>query len=290
MKEKKKASLYGATKTYKKGERLKKGFYVSKRATIVRVIDNKLFRGVVRVEDTAIDIEEGIHEVKLPKIPSNVIEEIYKFFKYAYDKFSGESIVLLWYNFKTDKWSIEVPEQTVSSATADYERDPNDEIDLRARGFTFAGTMHSHGNMTAFHSGTDDSDEFNFDGLHITMGRVDTTPEFACRFTMKDLEVKQEPEEVMDVPVFVSPVNETWKSKVKKYKYVTTKKIKGQNKLVDYYGHTIDGFGKPIEFSEDEHKFTTEEERELAKEEEEVLDWKDWDYMGKKLGKTRGAK
>jgi hypothetical protein len=35
------------------------------------------------------------------------------------------------------------------------------------------GTIHSHCNFSAFHSGTDTHDEETFDGIHITLGHVD---------------------------------------------------------------------------------------------------------------------
>jgi hypothetical protein len=52
-------------------------------------------------------------------------------------------------------------------------------------GFVVFGSIHSHNTMGAFHSGTDNSDEFKFDGLHITIGKLDaTSPEYACRWIL----------------------------------------------------------------------------------------------------------
>ena len=198
---------------------IKSGFYYARRDSIIRVIDNKLFTGVVVVDDVPVDVEEGIIRIKLPKIPANVIREIHDFFKYAYIKYTSEAVVMIWYNFNTNKWSVEVPKQTTTGASVDYERNPKDEEIMRSEGFTFVGTIHSHGEMGAFHSGTDDADEIGFDGLHITIGKVMTGPEFACRFVMKDLQLKREPEDVLIMPEIVDTVPKEWKDKIKKFSY-----------------------------------------------------------------------
>lgn len=209
------------------------GYYRARRETVVRVVKNKLFKGVVCVDDMPVDVEEGITEIYLPKIPRKVIEKVHDFFKYTYYKFKSEAVVLLWYNYETDKWSVEVPEQNVSSAFLDYERDPKFEDKIRAMGFTFVGTIHSHGEMGAFHSGTDDDDEFNFDGLHITIGKVLSGPQFSCRFVLKDLQLKRKPEDVMVLPKSGDNIPEDWMNKVKRKTKSNVTKSYGNSSLFD---------------------------------------------------------
>jgi len=204
-------------KIYRPG--CKKGFYISKHDTIVRVIDNKLFRGVVIVDDYPVDIEEGIEKIRLPIVPAEVIEKVYEFFRYVYNEYGTESVILLWHNFKTGMWTVEVPDQTVTGAAIDYERLPEIDILYRNKGYTLVGTIHSHGAMPAFHSGTDDKDEFMFDGLHVTIGHVNSTPEFSCRFIMKDIELKKDAEDVIEIPKFRYNVDEEWRKHVKKKTY-----------------------------------------------------------------------
>ena len=49
----------------------------------------------------------------------------------------------------------------------------------------YYGTVHSHVDMGAFNSGTDDSDEDYQTGLHITVGRISKEPpEFHARFVV----------------------------------------------------------------------------------------------------------
>ncbi|MHA1802241.1 MAG: hypothetical protein ACTSWJ_10935 [Candidatus Heimdallarchaeaceae archaeon] len=90
----------------------------------------------------------------------------FDFLRAVYIKHSAEGAILLYYNEKTEKHYIFVPKQEVSAAGVDYKRS------YVREGFTMIGTIHSHANFSAFHSGTDHADETSFDGLHITVGNV----------------------------------------------------------------------------------------------------------------------
>jgi len=98
------------------------------------------------------------------KISEKQVAWIAGFFKQVYDMYKSEAIVVLHYNEKSKKYKIEVPPQTVSGGGATYTGAQT------FKGYNRIGTIHSHGSMGAFHSGTDDSDEEGFDGLHITFG------------------------------------------------------------------------------------------------------------------------
>lgn len=100
------------------------------------------------------------------KIPSTSFAKVVDFFKKVYKEYSGEAIVLLFYNEETGKYRIIPPHQKVSGAALEYNRG------VSIEGWTMIGTIHSHGSMSAFHSGTDHDDEQTFDGLHITVGYV----------------------------------------------------------------------------------------------------------------------
>jgi len=99
-------------------------------------------------------------------LPAQTGAKILEFFKAVYQKYSGEAIVLLFYNEATGKYRVVPPHQKVTAAACDYNRG------VTIEGFTMIGTIHSHANFSAFHSGVDDSDEKTFDGLHITYGNV----------------------------------------------------------------------------------------------------------------------
>jgi len=99
-------------------------------------------------------------------IPAQTGAKVLEFFKAVYDEYRGEAIVLLFYNEATGKYRVIPPHQKVTAAACDYNRG------ITIEGWTMIGTIHSHANFSAFHSGTDDDDEKTFDGLHITYGNV----------------------------------------------------------------------------------------------------------------------
>ena len=105
-------------------------------------------------------------------LPATMGAKILEFFKEVYRQYHGEAIVILFYNEKTGKYKLIAPEQKVTAASLDYKRD------IQIDDFSMIGTIHSHGAMSAFHSGTDTDDEKAFDGLHITYGQV-TQDEFS---------------------------------------------------------------------------------------------------------------
>ena len=52
---------------------------------------------------------------------------------------------------------------------------------LLSEGYTIFGTIHSHCDFSAFHSGIDDADEHGFDGVHVTIGNVNGNWSFSSR-------------------------------------------------------------------------------------------------------------
>jgi hypothetical protein len=205
---------------YKPGMEFQKGgLYRAPKGTIFRYIDNHLYKGLVKVGEEEVELKEGLFEIKIPKIPYDTVDQIHSFFEMVHDRYQAEAIVLLWHNFKNHEWGIEVPKQEVSGGSADYTRKQKDTAMFESNGYTLVGTVHSHGQMGAFHSGVDDKDEFNFDGVHITIGRINTGPEFACRFIMKDTAYEMKPEECMEMKEVKPRCPKDWLDKVKEYKY-----------------------------------------------------------------------
>jgi hypothetical protein len=100
------------------------------------------------------------------KIPYALIRKVGKFFTEVYKLHKSEAVGYLYYS-PTLGWLFWPPEQTATTAHCKYGEPAA--ID----GYQVAGTIHSHGSMSAFHSGTDKDDEANFDGIHITIGKVD---------------------------------------------------------------------------------------------------------------------
>jgi len=105
-------------------------------------------------------------KLHIEKIPGPVFAKIYSFFKEVYKEFTSECVALLYYNTKTKKYKTYIPNQEVSGASLDYVKDRT------FKNHVLMCSIHSHASMAAFHSGTDSDDEKSFDGLHITIGKM----------------------------------------------------------------------------------------------------------------------
>lgn len=131
-----------------------------------------LIDSMVKVD--SIDMGEVLPEyarMSLPKIKAKIFGQVQGFFKMTYGEHKSEAGVIL--NLKTHpqkpnlkKIDYTVPHQRVSGGGCKYQI----VIDPR---YVNCGTIHSHSNFGAFHSGTDINDERYFDGLHITVGHND---------------------------------------------------------------------------------------------------------------------
>ena len=115
--------------------------------------------------------------IRLPQIPEDIVKTILDFFSWCYNKYKAEGMVYLYYNSATKKYIVIPPKQEVSSGSVSYEIVPK-----APEGFITVGTIHSHGSMGAFHSGTDDKDQTELDGIHITVSKAYSPfPEFDAR-------------------------------------------------------------------------------------------------------------
>lgn len=111
----------------------------------------------------------------IPKIHGEDFGKIMSFFKKVYEEYRSEAIVLLYYNSKKSTYTIHVPFQKVNGGSVDYVKG------ISLPNHIQIGTIHSHANFSAFHSGVDDKDEEHFDGIHITIGdNMDQFPSIAA--------------------------------------------------------------------------------------------------------------
>jgi hypothetical protein len=108
-------------------------------------------------------------KINIPLISTKMFGNILGFFKEVYRLYKSEAIVLLFYNKNKKSYKVFVPEQEVSSASLSYDSTKT------IKDHILIGSIHSHGSMSAFHSGTDVGDEAKFDGIHLTIGKVNET-------------------------------------------------------------------------------------------------------------------
>ncbi len=117
------------------------------------------------------DVEPFV-EIMIPKIPTIEFEKTLKFFREIYTKYSSEAMVLIAMKNDNSDMKVFAPKQEVAGASMSYEP-------INMDGYYLVGTIHSHGSMGAFHSGVDIDDENDFDGLHVTIGNVNSDDKFS---------------------------------------------------------------------------------------------------------------
>lgn len=137
--------------------------------------DTGIVRGFVPVEQISMlsDIDVSVElECSLPKLPARLVWRVKQFFSRVVDKFRAEAEVTLYYNKDKKDYKVHIPKQQVSRAGVRYERAGLTHLEGMAD-YLRVGTIHSHCDFGAFHSGTDINDEADFDGLHVTFGHND---------------------------------------------------------------------------------------------------------------------
>ena len=187
-------------------------FIVSSKGCFVKKT-NRFYTSVTATGKDGISV---LGEVKpfvsfaVTKLPLPTFRAIRQFFTDVYKKMQSEVAIMLYYDFDAKLWLWVVPEQKVTAASVDYEETDKSIIinqdNERIEGpvpdsFTKLGSIHSHAGMGAFHSGTDNADEFHFDGLHITIGSFNKASSGDCSYSARWIiageEVKTEITEVV---------------------------------------------------------------------------------------------
>jgi hypothetical protein len=130
-----------------------------------------VFQSLVRVENIPfIEPISPYISPKFPPIPQNLANKVRLFFKTVLEVYRAEANVLVYFNPENKQFKIHVPYQQVARNFVNYERKLSPEETLKLSGFLCIGTIHSHCDFEAFHSGVDVDDEKHFDGLHVTFG------------------------------------------------------------------------------------------------------------------------
>lgn len=183
-------------------------------------------------EDGLATYQEGLRLGFAEKIPWSLVQKTIAFFKAVYNRYQSEAIVLLWYAPAApagQRWQIMPPVQRVSGSRLQSD-DPGPAPD----GWLLAGSIHSHANMPAFHSGTDDADEAHKDGVHITVGNVGgPLPSFSVSVVADGTRFKLELEDVIEgVPTVDYP--REWLTRVSKIQPIQVANSLGSSALQDW--------------------------------------------------------
>ena len=98
-------------------------------------------------------VKEGLH-MKVPKIPLRILLQIVSFFKDVDIRHETEVMVQIFWDRKKKEYFCFCPRQEVSGTSVDFKRDKQME-----KKYLLVADMHSHNDMEAFFSYTDDKDE-----------------------------------------------------------------------------------------------------------------------------------
>lgn len=155
--------------------------------------------------------------LNIPLFPAKLFAKVIEFFRAVYKKHHAEAVVLLFYNQENGHFKVIPPKQKVNGGSCDFTRD------IQVPGYILLGDIHSHGSMSAFHSGTDDKDEKgDNDGLHITVGNVSSDDvTISLSIIANGTRFIGEPEDYIDKLVKVESFKSPAERKV--YKYINGK-------------------------------------------------------------------
>lgn len=159
----------------------KEGVYVYKQTVFgPTFLPTDLKEAVKNLPSIGTDYKGGLMTFTAPRVPLDIMNKAYSFFRKQYEKDGTEAEVLLLWNDDEQKYDLFVPTQRCSGTSVHHIYDEG-EI---PEGYAVVGSMHSHCDMDSFHSGTDDHDEESANGLHVTIGHITSelngipTPDF----------------------------------------------------------------------------------------------------------------
>lgn len=137
----------------------------------------------LRVEKTPVGLfvaGDGIFKsyaefhMALPKIPKDIMDEIYSFFLQVkqFQSRSNEAAVQIFWDLKKQEYFVYYPVQEVSTVNVDFERNL-----LLENAFVLVADVHSHGSIRPFFSSTDNADEKGT-RLFCVFGNMDDTTQY----------------------------------------------------------------------------------------------------------------
>jgi hypothetical protein len=119
-------------------------------------------------------------EVRFPRVKASTLEFIVGFFSRVYELHRSEAVVLLLWDLDGRRYKVCVPDQEAtvtrswSGGWSPY--DVRYAVPPPPPRHLLVGDVHSHGNLAAFASLTDEMDERYRDGVHGVVGRIEREP------------------------------------------------------------------------------------------------------------------
>lgn len=164
-------------------------------------------------------VKEGLN-MRLPKIPLSILLQIISFFKDVNLRYESEAIVQIFWDRQKKEYFCSCPKQEVSGASVDFKRDKEKE-----KRYLLVADVHSHNDMDAFFSFTDDKDEKET-RLFGVVGNVDKAlPDIQFRASSGNSSIEVSLEDVFDLK---REYPKLWLKQIKRKKFGLGK---------DYSGH-----------------------------------------------------
>jgi hypothetical protein len=150
-----------------------------------KVGDSKEVPGLVNCQiEYEVKTAKGALDYQGPKLTPDLWHQVLSFFRWTHKEHQSECQVRLYVNTKLGRWAAwAFPQQARTGMTAKELPVPESPEKARERfaswqsepsdDWLYFGTVHHHCSASAFQSSTDEQNEWNQDGLHITVGKMD---------------------------------------------------------------------------------------------------------------------
>jgi hypothetical protein len=150
-----------------------------------KVGDSKEVPGLVNCQvEYEVKTAKGTLDYQGPKITPDLWHQVLSFFRWTHKEHQSECQVRLYVHLKLGRWAAwAFPQQARTGMTAKELPVPETPEKARERfaswhsepsdDWFYFGTVHHHCSASAFQSSTDEQNEWNQDGLHITVGKMD---------------------------------------------------------------------------------------------------------------------
>jgi hypothetical protein len=135
----------------------------------------------------------------IPRIPYAKLEEIVDQMRYVAVHRHAELMIAMYYSHNEQQYLFVIPEQTPAAFGSRLRTGP---LPPSPPGYNMIGDIHSHMDFPAGHSPTDDADEEDIGGIHITIGDLVTRPfpTISCSVVMEGHRVFFDPRDLFEGP------------------------------------------------------------------------------------------
>ena len=163
---------------------------------------NHLFESVTKVDRVAgLESQAPVLNLYFQKVPRALLERVYGFFQFVHQRWEGEAVVLLYYSPELG-FAVEVPPQKLFRYQTLFGWRTEGRVEYgqvaRPPGYVKLGDIHSHADMPAYFSMTDDRDDAE-DGLRIVIGSVNRSfPDVRASFVTGGYRFKLDAEDVLE--------------------------------------------------------------------------------------------